>query len=77
MNNAVVASLFENQYFIIFLILWEMVWKGLALWKAVKCNQKAFFIALLVINTFGLFPIGYLIYRYIVEKKPFSKLKKK
>ena len=76
MNNTVLLYLLQNQYFIWFLILWEIVWKGFALWKAAKCNQKAFFVALLIVNTFGLFPICYLIYRYLIEKKVFSKSKK-
>jgi len=41
----------------------------MALWKASRASQKVLFVALLVLNTMGIFPIGYLIYRKIVEKK--------
>jgi hypothetical protein len=51
------------------LVLWELIWKGLALWKASKVGQKAFFVAILVLNTMGLLPIAYLVYRKILEKK--------
>ncbi len=44
--------------------LWELVWKGLALWKASQRDHRAWFIALLVINSAGILPILYLfIYR--------------
>lgn len=51
------------------LALWELIWKGLALWFAAKRDQKAIYVLLLVLNTIGLFPIGYLIYIKWFEKK--------
>ena len=76
MNNPVIETLFQNQYFIILLVLWEIIWKGLAVWKSAKRNEKAFFIAILIFNTFGLLPICYLIYRYLTEKKVSIKTRK-
>ncbi|MDD3880607.1 MAG: DUF5652 family protein [Syntrophomonas sp.] len=37
------------------------MWKGLALWRAARLNQVAWYIALLIINTVGVFEIIYLI----------------
>jgi hypothetical protein len=54
-------SIFQNQPMLIAFMLWELVWKGLALWKAARLNEKYWFIALLFINTVGVFPIVYLI----------------
>lgn len=42
------------------LLLWELVWKGIALWKAAKNNQQGWFIALLILNTVGILPIIYI-----------------
>ena|SRR3989344_5310854 len=41
-------------------ITWSLVWKGLALWKSAKRNSSAWFIAILVINTIGIFEILYI-----------------
>lgn len=43
------------------LAVWELVWKGLALWRAAKRDEKGWFVALLVVNTVGIFPIIYLL----------------
>lgn len=42
------------------LIVWSLVWKGFALWKAGKNNSPIWFVILLVINTLGLLEIIYL-----------------
>lgn len=73
MNSLLFSTLIENKLFILCLALWELVWKGLALWKAVKSNQKYFFILILILNTLGLLPIGYLIYRRVLEKNAAQK----
>jgi len=44
---------------IIVLAIWEMVWKGIALWKAGKNNQLGWFIAIFIFNTVGILPIVY------------------
>ena len=52
-----------GQY-IIFLIamIWVMVWKILALWRAARKNDKFWFIVIFVINTLGLLEIAYYFY---------------
>jgi hypothetical protein len=50
----------SNPYFLIILGIWELFWKGIALWKAGRNNQRNWFIGLLVINTIGILPIIYL-----------------
>ena len=42
------------------LMLWALIWKGLALWKAARHGEYWWFLALLVINTAGLLEILYL-----------------
>ena len=48
------------------LIIWSLLWKGMALWKAARLGQKGWFIALLVINTVGILDILYI---YVFAKK--------
>ena len=48
---------------IIFVVaLWTIVLKGYALWYAARGGQKKWFIALLIVNTFGILEIVYLIW---------------
>jgi sorbitol-specific phosphotransferase system component IIC len=46
---------------LVILILWEAVWKIIALWKAARNNQLAWFICIAVINTVGILPIIYIL----------------
>ncbi len=58
--------------FVIF--LWSLIWKGLALWKAVKLNQRNWFIVILVINSIGILEIVYL-FGFAKKKMELSELK--
>ena len=51
--------------FVIFLV-WSLVWKGLALWRAAELRQKGWFIAFLIVNTIGILEILYL---YVFSRK--------
>ncbi len=51
--------------FIVF--LWSLLWKGLALWKAVKLDQRNWFIVILIVNTVGILEIIYLF--FLAKKK--------
>lgn len=42
------------------IVVWTMIWKGLALWRSAGLRQKWWFIALLVVNTMGILEILYL-----------------
>jgi len=44
---------------VIVLLLWTLVWKGLALWHAAKNGQKFWFIAMLILNTVGILEVVY------------------
>lgn len=44
------------------LLIWSLIWKGLALWRAAKNNQRNWFIVMLVINTAGILEIAYLFF---------------
>ncbi len=42
------------------LAIWSLFWKGLALWKSARNDERYWFVALLVINTMGILEILYL-----------------
>jgi hypothetical protein len=44
------------------MLLWSLAWKGVALWKAARNNDKYWYVALLVINTVGLLEIIYIFF---------------
>jgi hypothetical protein len=56
-------GLAPSVFWILFAILavWTIIIKGVALWHAARGSQKAWFIALLIINTFGILEIIYLL----------------
>ena len=42
------------------IIVWSLVWKGFALWKAARNKSAGWFIVLLVVNTLGILEILYI-----------------
>jgi len=45
---------------LIIVIVWSLIWKGLALWKAARKNSVIWFVILLVVNTMGILEILYI-----------------
>ena len=56
-------------WLLVFILLWEAVWKLLALWKSARKGSVVWFIALAIFNTVGILPILYIFV--------FSKMRKK
>ena len=52
------------------LLVWSAVWKGLALWRAGRRGDTAWFVALFIINTAGLLEIAYIFGFSRGETKP-------
>lgn len=46
---------------LIVLVIWELIWKGMALWKSAQRKEKGWFVAVLLINSVGILPLIYLI----------------
>ena len=46
---------------IIVLIIWEIVWKLIGMWKAAQNKQKVWFVCIALINTLGILPIIYIL----------------
>lgn len=59
----------QNE-FIVVLVIWDIIWRGLALWHSARKNQLFWFLPLLVINSIGILPIIYLLYlKYFYHPK--------
>lgn len=54
--------LLQNQWVLLLILIWTLPWKGVALWKASRQNQRNWFIFLLVLNTLAILEIIYIFY---------------
>lgn len=57
--------------FFILIMVWSLLWKGLALWHSSQRKQGWWFIILLLLNTAGILE---LIYLFAIAKVPSSEL---
>lgn len=48
--------------YIIFAIIWEIIWKSIAMWKAARHNQIVWYVAIVILNTVGILPIVYILF---------------
>jgi hypothetical protein len=46
---------------LVIVVIWSLVWKGIALWRAAHNNHTAWFVVLLIVNTLGILEIIYLL----------------
>ena len=53
---------FLSSPYIILFVIWEIVWKSIALWKSARHSQLYWFIALVIFNTVGILPIVYILF---------------
>ena len=64
-------------WILVIIILWEAVWKLLALWKSARKGSIPWFIVLAVFNTVGILPILYIfVFSKMKGKKKPAKKKK-
>lgn len=64
--NMIMQFTLREQIMLLILFVWSLAWKGMALWKSARRENKYWFVALLVINTVGILEILYI---YIFSKK--------
>jgi uncharacterized membrane protein len=69
MFGPTMMNLYMNpQYHTIFvvillaLVVWTLVWKGIALWNSARNHQTIWFVLMLIINTLGILEIIYLLF---------------
>jgi methionyl-tRNA synthetase len=65
-GQALPGGLPISTWVLALLVVWSVIWKGLALWKSARLSNKWWFIILLVVNTVGILDI---IYIYFVARK--------
>ncbi len=53
---------------ILLAVIWSMVWKGIALWRAGRNGNLVWFIVMLIVNTLGILEIIY-IFGFSQKKK--------
>lgn len=65
-KSSILQFLSANQWIIPIIVVWTLIWKGLALWKAARNRSLVWFIAILIINTLGILEI---IYIFLISKE--------
>ena len=59
-------SFYYLPWIVLALTLWSVPWKGVALYKAARRKDIAWFVILLIVNTIGILEILYI---YVFSKK--------
>jgi hypothetical protein len=65
MINTYLNTIFQGPWFYL-IVVWSLIWKALALWRAAKNDSKIWYVILLVLNTAGILEI---LYYFIFGKK--------
>lgn len=65
MINNLLSTIFQGPVFYL-VVIWSLIWKGLALWRAAKNDSKVWYVVLLVLNTVG---IAEILYYFVFGKK--------
>jgi predicted Co/Zn/Cd cation transporter (cation efflux family) len=50
----------SNLTLVIILLIWDVIWKVAAMWKAGRDNQLVWFISIAFLNTLGILPAIYI-----------------
>lgn len=60
-NYPIVAFTPGMKVLILVLIVWTLIWKGMALWRAARNGHTAWYVIMLIVNTVGILEIIYLL----------------
>lgn len=56
-----IQELFGQYWWLLaILVLWSIIWKGIALWKSARDGSKVWFVIMLIVNTVGILEIIYI-----------------
>jgi len=55
------GKLSSHMWLILLLVLWDIIWKVIAMWKSARNNQLGWFICIVLFNTIGILPIIYIL----------------
>lgn len=70
MNYWTGTSYFQQTWIWVPLVIWSLIWKGIALWKSARVGSKPWFVVLLIVNTLGILDIFYI---FVFGKKKQSR----
>lgn len=59
----------KQQMLLLAIVIWELLWKGPALWKAAQRKEKNWFIFMLILNTVGVLPMVYFLIKKYKKTK--------
>jgi hypothetical protein len=45
---------------VVIIMVWDLFWRSLGLWYAIKNSQRNWFVAIFILNTVGILPLVYL-----------------
>jgi methionyl-tRNA synthetase len=51
-----------NPWLLGILVVWSLIWKGIALWHSARKTQTVWYVAMLILNTVGILEIVYLLF---------------
>jgi hypothetical protein len=74
--TSISTALGISPVLLILIVIWTVIWKGLALWKSARLGNKGWFVVLLIVNTLGLLEILYLFIFSEMERRKKSEKKK-
>ncbi|MBI5466018.1 MAG: hypothetical protein HY974_01865 [Candidatus Kerfeldbacteria bacterium] len=60
-------QIINSPWFIPLAVAWSLPWKGVALWRAARRDERWWFIVLLVVNTLAILEILYI---FIFSRRP-------
>ncbi len=60
LSNIWGISIAAVLFLIAVVVVWELVWKLIAMWKAARNNSPIWFVVLAIFNTLGILPILYI-----------------
>jgi len=75
-TNQLISQFGLPVWAIVLVLVWTLIWKGLALWTSARKSQKIWFVILLIVNTIGILEILY-IFLFSKIKLPAVKGKKR
>ncbi len=59
-NYPVFVISLRVKLLLLVLLIWSVIWKGIALWKAARNSHTGWYVVLLIINTVGILEIIYI-----------------
>jgi len=71
-NSVNLQAYFLTMLWLIPLMIWSVIWKGIALWKSARNGSKPWFIVMFILNTAGILEILYI---FVFGKKKGKKSK--